>query len=63
MIHLKTKEERELWKKAAVNAIATVEGAQPECGERVLTFVRVISDGVILEYRKRSVDETKRKQT
>ena len=55
MIILKNKEERELWKDAAKNAIATVETATPEekDAKRVLAFMNVIADGAILAYRKR----------
>ena len=55
MITLRDREERELWKEAAKNAIATVETAAPteKDGKRVLVFMSIIADGAILEYRKR----------
>jgi len=60
MVILKNKEERELWKDAAKNAIATVETATPtkEDGKRVLLFMNIIADGAVLAYRKRNDEKS-----
>ena len=59
MLTLKNKEERELWKDAAKNAIATVESATPteDDAKRVLSFMSIIADGAVLAYRKRFNEE------
>lgn len=61
MIILKNKEEKNLWKEIANNAISIVETAKPTDAnaKRVLSFMNFIADGAIISYRKRCEhDET-----
>ena len=56
MLTLKNREEQNLWRDAATNAIATVETATPseDDAKRVIVFMNIIADGAVLSFRKRT---------
>lgn len=59
MIYLKNEEEKLFWKEAAKNALATVETSETEDkdAKRILSFVTLIADNLIIKYRKRLEEE------